>query len=57
MKEDIIFEGLRSKGNKELHVTSTRYDNKDAMNLVTESNQAIAIQVKEREHCLCWWKR
>lgn len=37
------FEGLRSKGNKELHVTSTRYDNKDAMNLVTESNQAIAI--------------
>ena len=38
-----IFEGLRSKGNKELHVTSTRYDNKDAMNLVTESNQAIAI--------------
>ena len=26
-----------------MHVTSTRYDNKDAMNLVTESNQAIAI--------------
>ena len=37
------FEGLRSKGNQELHVTSTHYDNEEAMNLVTDSSQAIII--------------
>ena len=28
------FKGIRSKGNNELHVTSTHYDNKQALDLV-----------------------
>lgn len=48
------FEGIRSKGNQELHVTSTHYDNEDAMNLVTESNQVIAIHGCEGEEKIAY---
>ena len=37
------FKGIRSKGNNELHVTSIHYDDKDALNLVRNSERAIAI--------------
>ena len=45
MKEDIITLFSKVYVVKEIKIArnSTRYDNKDAMNLVTESNQAIAI--------------
>lgn len=37
------FNGLRKKGNNELHVTSIKYDNEIAMNLVNESYRAITV--------------
>ncbi|GGG86057.1 hypothetical protein E2558_03200 [Staphylococcus pragensis] len=37
------FNGIRSKGNNELHVTSINYDNETAMNLVNDSDIAVTI--------------
>lgn len=38
-----VFNGMRSKGNQELHVTSIHYDNKIAIDLVKRSERTIAI--------------
>ncbi|MGA4513817.1 phage replication-related protein YjqB (UPF0714/DUF867 family) [Staphylococcus caledonicus] len=37
------FNGIRTKGNNELHVTSTKYDNEIALNMISASDNAIAI--------------
>lgn len=37
------FNGVRTKGNNELHVTSTKYDNEIALNMISASDKAIAI--------------
>ncbi|HBO2457107.1 TPA: poly-gamma-glutamate hydrolase family protein, partial [Pseudomonas aeruginosa] len=37
------FKGLRSKGNNELHVTSTNYDDPQAIKIVEKSERAIAL--------------
>ncbi|MGY0756612.1 poly-gamma-glutamate hydrolase family protein [Staphylococcus haemolyticus] len=37
------FNGIRAKGNNELHVTSINYDNDIAMNLVKSSERAVTI--------------
>ncbi|MEB5760841.1 poly-gamma-glutamate hydrolase family protein [Staphylococcus haemolyticus] len=37
------FNGIRTKGNNELHVTSINYDNDIAMNLVKSSERAVTI--------------
>lgn len=38
-----VFNGIRTKGNNELHVTSINYDNDIAMNLVKSSERAVTI--------------
>ena len=37
------FDGIKTKGNSELHVTSTKYDNKIALSMINTSDKAIAI--------------
>ena len=37
------FKGMRSKGNNELHVTSTHYDDQIALDLVRGSQRTVAI--------------
>ena len=37
------FEGLKSRGNRDLHVTSTRFDEPEAVALVAAARRAIAI--------------
>lgn len=43
------FEGIKSTGNRELHITSTRFDEPQCMVLVTASRRAIAIHGEDSE--------
>jgi len=45
-----VFSGIKPAGNRELHITSTRFDEPRCVALITASPRAIAIHGEDSEH-------